>query len=163
MKTFIISDTHFNHEHIIWFAHRPFNNVKEMNETMIKNWNDKVSDKDLVIHLGDFVYGGIKKIKQIKNRLNGTIFLIKGNHDKMYRMKAVGITTVKGRIEVGNLLLTHKPTKPENGLINVHGHIHHWKQKGKINASVEHTNYSPVHIEEYFIKAKEMLGEMKCE
>lgn len=78
---FFVSDTHFSHKHIIKFCNRPFANEKEMDETLIKNWNDKVPPNGLVFHLGDFGWGGYKEWKQIRERLNGEIILIKGNHD----------------------------------------------------------------------------------
>jgi len=162
LNIYIIADTHFNHQNIIWFAHRPFKDVEDMNKTMIKNWNDTVNDDDLIIHLGDFVYGGIKKIKEIKNQLNGIMMLIKGNHDKMYRMRACNINTVKQFIVIKNLFLTHEPAQAPNGFVNVHGHTHTWNSWNGINACVEQTNYKPVNIKEYYIKAKELLGGGEC-
>jgi len=158
LKTYIIADTHFNHRNIIWFANRPFESVEEMNQTMIKNWNDIVKDEDLVIHLGDFVYGGIKKIKAILEQLNGELLLIKGNHDKMYRMRACNINTVKGGLKRDILFLTHEPVTPPAGFVNVHGHTHQWHSTKGINACVEHTDYKPVDINYYYKKAKTYLG-----
>ena len=53
-KIFMIADTHFGDENIIKFEGRPFKSVKEMNQTMIENWNSVVSDEDTVFVLGDF-------------------------------------------------------------------------------------------------------------
>ena len=39
---FFTSDTHFFHEGIIKFCNRPFESVEEMNETLIRNWNETV-------------------------------------------------------------------------------------------------------------------------
>lgn len=52
-----------------------------MDEALIKNWNEKVSSSGLVFHLGDFGWGGYQEYKAIRERLNGKIILIKGNHD----------------------------------------------------------------------------------
>ena len=41
--TFFTSDTHFGHANIIRLCNRPFQNVEEMNEVLIENWNKVVS------------------------------------------------------------------------------------------------------------------------
>ena len=75
------SDTHFNHANILKFTNRPFENVTEHDEALIKNWNDRVGVNDTVFHLGDFCFGSSQKIVEIRERLNGNIVLIRGNHD----------------------------------------------------------------------------------
>ena len=76
------SDTHFNHENIIRFCKRPFKDVKEMNEEIIKRWNSIVKPDDIVFHLGDFAWGGSEVWNNVLDRLNGRIVLIMGNHDE---------------------------------------------------------------------------------
>lgn len=78
---FFTSDTHFNHSNIIRFCNRPFHNVEEMNETIIRNWNSVVAPDDIVFHLGNFCLGGAAEWTKILERLNGRIYLILGNHD----------------------------------------------------------------------------------
>lgn len=80
-KTFFTSDTHFYHSNIIWFCNRPFANVEQMNEAMIRNWNSVVGQDDVVFHLGDFCLGGSAEWIMILDRLNGHIHLVLGNHD----------------------------------------------------------------------------------
>lgn len=80
--TFFTSDTHFGHANIIRFCNRPFQNVEEMNEVLIENWNKVVSKDDTVFHLGDFAFGGSSVWNSIIPRLNGHINLIIGNHDR---------------------------------------------------------------------------------
>lgn len=53
-----------------------------MNEVLIENWNNTVSNNDIVFHLGDFCFGNHAFWKYIINRLNGKIHLIIGNHKK---------------------------------------------------------------------------------
>ncbi len=81
-KIFFTSDHHFGHRNIIKFCNRPFENVEEMNQVMIDRWNEKVKPEDEVYHLGDF---GMTKdydlVENIANQLNGTIYLIVGNHE----------------------------------------------------------------------------------
>ena len=42
-NVYFTSDFHFYHTNIIRFDNRPFRNVDEMNETIVGNWNDKIS------------------------------------------------------------------------------------------------------------------------
>ena len=92
MKVFVTADNHFFHKNIIKYCHRPFNSVREMNEYMIKKWNKKVSKDDLVFHLGDFALTrNQKQLEGIRRRLNGTIILIPGNHDRPRRLTKCGI------------------------------------------------------------------------
>lgn len=76
------ADTHFGHKNIIEYAHRPFNSVDEMDEALINNWNNVVMTNDEVYHLGDVALCNTNKLKDILNRLNGKIYLIRGNHEK---------------------------------------------------------------------------------
>lgn len=75
------ADHHFGHENIIKYCDRPFDSVEEMDEKMIKYWNDIVSEEDEVYHLGDFTLGGFKSFGSYVNRLNGKISFIPGGHD----------------------------------------------------------------------------------
>jgi calcineurin-like phosphoesterase family protein len=75
------SDHHFGHKNIIEFSKRPFQDVDEMNEVMIQRWNEKVGKDDIVYHLGDFALMPPTKLRQIRERLNGKIHLITGNHE----------------------------------------------------------------------------------
>jgi len=150
MKIFIISDTHFHHKNIIKYSNRPFKSVEEMNKEMIKRWNNKVGKEDIVIHLGDFALGSEKELKDLKDSLNGTIFLLKGNHDHKI-IRKTGFIIIKGCLEIGNLIFSHNPLRREeipNGFINIHGHIHEKESLNGINFSVEKNNYEPVELEE---------------
>lgn len=51
---YYISDMHLGHKNVLKFDSRPFESVEEMNETLIANWNVKVTDEDDVWILGDF-------------------------------------------------------------------------------------------------------------
>jgi calcineurin-like phosphoesterase family protein len=75
------SDTHFGHTNIIKHCNRPFNSVEEMDEQLIRYWNECVKPGDFVYHLGDFALVSREKTLEIFNRLNGIIHFIKGNHD----------------------------------------------------------------------------------
>lgn len=78
------SDLHFFHENIIKFCGRPYYSIEDMNESLIKNWNDTVGKDDKVFVLGDFVLRrGKTETTKIINQLNGDIYLVPGNHDKV--------------------------------------------------------------------------------
>lgn len=79
---YFTSDNHFCHDNIIRFCDRPFESVDHMNEVMIEKWNEKINPTDEVYHLGDFgLAKNSEKLGNILERLNGTIYLIAGNHE----------------------------------------------------------------------------------
>jgi len=85
VKTFFVSDTHFYHSNIIKYCLRPFADAHEMNEVLIANWNNAVSQDDVVYHLGDFAFGDALGVDRVMRRLNFKHFhFIKGNHDKPF-------------------------------------------------------------------------------
>ncbi len=57
LNIFIVSDTHFSHRGIVQFLRadgqkeRPWNNIEEMDEALVKNWNSVVRPKDKIYHL----------------------------------------------------------------------------------------------------------------
>jgi len=80
---FVTSDTHFGHARIIELANRPFRDASEMDEELVRRWNDTVDPGDVVLHLGDVALGPIATSLQITERLNGRRLLIPGNHDRV--------------------------------------------------------------------------------
>lgn len=80
MRTWLTSDLHFWHFNVIKYCDRPFKDVTEMNEMLIKSWNENVNPGDRVICLGDFSLAA-RAVETIVPRLNGDIELILGNHD----------------------------------------------------------------------------------
>jgi calcineurin-like phosphoesterase family protein len=79
------SDLHFFHKNVIGFCNRPWTSVEEMNEGLIKNWNDRVRKTEQVYVLGDFLFGGSSRLREIVPRLNGQKTLVRGNHDATAR------------------------------------------------------------------------------
>lgn len=80
---FFIADLHFCHESIIKMSHRPFANITEMHETMIRRWNRVVRPKDEVFIVGDFLYKeSVQEANELLRRLKGRKYLIRGNHEK---------------------------------------------------------------------------------
>jgi calcineurin-like phosphoesterase family protein len=160
---FVISDTHFNHANILKFARSEFTSVEQMNETIIENWNKTVGPDDLVYHLGDFSFTSSNNIKLFASRLNGRKRLILGNHDyepKMYYPYFQKISSWRqfGRDMFSkSVFLCHYPLhhsaydyRIENEGIMIHGHLHRSLTglDNYVNVCVEHTNYTPVSIED---------------
>lgn len=162
----VISDTHFNHENIIKYCDRPFDNVHHMNETIVENWNAVVKPEDIVYHCGDVYFSKKADSTNILGRLNGRKRLILGNHDdgkdKLLLNTFQKILAWRMFPEFG-LLLSHFPVhqgsmrghKAGVDLVNVHGHTHQnlvllensRPDRRYKNVSVEQTGYVPVNIE----------------
>jgi len=132
---YIISDTHFNHKNIIEYENRPFNSIEEMNNAMIKNWNNIVTDDDIVIHLGDVGLGKESDLKWIVPTLKGHKILVRGNHDtksiKFYL--ECGFKEVKSsfimNFEGQDILFSHRPEGRTGDThdhydLHMYGHVH---------------------------------------
>jgi calcineurin-like phosphoesterase family protein len=85
MERWFTADPHFWHPAMLTLLERkrPYKSVEDMNEDLIRRWNDVVKRNDIVYVLGDFAVkmpeGGAEKIFR---QLNGDKFLIIGNHDQ---------------------------------------------------------------------------------
>lgn len=84
-QVFFTSDIHFGHANIIKFCERPFDNAREMNDEIVRRWNEKVMSGDDVFILGDVGLMRTKDLCTILDRLNGNLHLIAGNHDRKHR------------------------------------------------------------------------------
>jgi len=131
---FLISDTHFGHAGVCHFTHpddpevklRPWDNADEMDEEMIRRWNDRVRPNDKVYHLGDVVIN--RKALKTLARLNGDKVLIRGNHDIFrddeYREY---FRELRAYHVMNGMILSHIPVH-EASLgrfgTNIHGHLH---------------------------------------
>lgn len=167
---YFCSDLHFFHKNIILYSKRPFSTVKEMNETLVENWNKNVNPNDTIYHLGDFSFGSYEETKNIlaKGNLNGKINLIIGNHDqqiKKHRQELIDSGLVESIEEYKELkynnhffVLFHYPiaswNKKHHGAIHIHGHCHgSYRAAGKIiDVGVDDKRiteeYRPISIEE---------------
>lgn len=79
---YFVSDTHFDHSNIVRYCDRPFNSGREMNKQLISKWNKTVSNGDTVLFGGDLsISSNPKRSAELNRKLNGSIILLKGNHD----------------------------------------------------------------------------------
>jgi len=162
----VTSDTHFNHTNIIKYCNRPFSSVEEMNETLVNNWNEVVSQGDTVYHLGDFALGDKLLIPEILRCLNGHINFIMGNHDNLNIMenllqnnylKSVSWEEV---IRVGKktIIMNHFPfgSLPDSlsnrPIIQLYGHVHSTPDipwiglDNQYDVGVDNNNFTPINL-----------------
>lgn len=148
---FFTADTHFFHQKLLYayhFCKRDFFLIEEMHRAIIKQWNQVVTNQDIVYHLGDIAVIAAKRseyqwVLELLKQLNGQIVFLKGNHDtraffKFLSQNNYQLTNQQPKFkfhDVGVLLkrnghqlfLTHYPLmlgKTHNS-VNLHGHIHH--------------------------------------
>jgi calcineurin-like phosphoesterase family protein len=126
-SVFLVSDTHFGHTGVCRFTRndgvtklRPWDNAEEMDEAMVKAWNERVKPTDKVYHLGDVVIN--RKALKTLGRLNGDKVLIRGNHDIFRDDEYREYFRV-----MNEMILSHIPVHTESlgrfG-VNIHGHTH---------------------------------------
>jgi len=159
-----------------------------MQQVLIDNWNSRIKPEDRVYILGDFVFGGPGKIKEITSKLNGVKILVKGNHDpnklrkpqfwEDFGFERVVEPNEEFHFSYGEFLLNHYPYRytadhtpnerfPERRYINrgkwlLHGHSHSPKQnnleRNMIDVGVDANSYFPISLEEI----RELATTKKC-
>ena len=140
---YYIADTHFFHRSLNEkMDQRGFEDIDQMNEYMIDQWNSKVRKNDEVVVLGDFSWGNAKETMDILDELKGRIYLIRGNHDRFLEDKNFDVSRfewIKDYAELTEnkrkVVLSHYPIACYNGQYRrdesgkpktfmLHGHIH---------------------------------------
>jgi len=167
-NTFFTSDPHYGHKNIIKYSNRPFEDVIQMNEALIANFNAVVQPDDTVWMQGDISFMAPDRTERVLKRLNGHKHLIFGNHDKTLRknpellahfesvqeFKEIDIN-VKGKAY--HIVLCHYPlltwNRAHHGSFMLHGHCHgnvnHLNEKtARLDVGVDVHNYFPVSIEQ---------------
>ena len=155
-KVFVTSDTHYGHKNICrgvtaWRLPdgsipidqtRDFETIDEMNDAIINNINSVVGQDDVLIHLGDWSFGGFENIQKFRDRIVcKEIHLILGNHDHHIEnnrgdcqelFSSVNHYT-KLMYKYDTIVLMHYPIDSWDGLnkghIHLHGHCHLPQQK----------------------------------
>lgn len=134
---FFTSDHHFWHTNVIKYCGRPFTSIEQMNETLIKNWNDVVGPDDEVYCLGDFSMA-FRPVEAYTHRLNGKKFLVPGNHDfcHSYHKKSRNLENRKKWIKKyednGWIVLPEQTTLEIPGVatVNMCHHPYTWANSG---------------------------------
>jgi calcineurin-like phosphoesterase family protein len=174
-KLFFTSDTHFCHTNIIKYCNRPFNNVEDMNKAIIDNWNQVVPEDGIVFHLGDFALNAsTKSVQHILHSLNGTKYLLIGNHEKaalskeflrnlwegIYDIAEIYVKDEEISYKEQHIMMCHYPMISWNashrGSWQLFGHVHGGlSNKGVINhaptqldVGVDCHDYKPISYQE---------------
>lgn len=158
---YLIADTHLKEEDIIQYERRPFDDANDMDNTIIYNWNHTVKPEDTVYVVGDFGANGCEA--EILSKLNGTKYLIKGNHDtqtnEYYRQAGFEEVYDHPIIIDEFWILSHEPIYINESMpyANIFGHVHgnpmyKTYSRNHYCVSVERTGYKPVSFE--YIKEK---------
>ena len=174
-SVFLVSDTHFGHLGVCKFLRndgvtklRPWTDPNEMDEEMVKRWNDRVRPNDKVYHLGDVVIN--RKSLSILGRLNGDKVLIRGNHDIFILSDYTAhFRDIRGYHVMNGMILSHIPLHEESlgrfG-VNLHGHTHANRvllPNGNIDyryhcVCVEQTDFAPILFEDVLKRITEEGG-----
>jgi len=136
-RFYFTSDTHFAHTNIIKYCKRPFKDVTENDEELIRRWNEKVPKDGIVFHLGDVAFGERLYVDNVLRRLNGVIYLVIGNHDwrniiKDHSWRFTDITQqINMKIGKRHIILNHYPMLAFSGAwrgvdatYQLFGHVH---------------------------------------
>lgn len=166
---FYTADLHLGHENIMRLSKRPFSSVKEMDDVLIDNINNKVGVNDDLYIIGDFTYKGgdpVGYLERIKCRKH----LIIGNHDgkllsnrtatNMFVERPRDYSKIKDNDK--DVVLCHYPIAEWDGYFrgtyHIFGHVHNnfgnpWyaymsKLKNCFNAGVDVNDYEPMTLKE---------------
>jgi len=153
-KLWFTSDTHYNHANICsattkWtdpVTCREFKTLEHMNAHLVGNINEMVGQDDILIHLGDWSFGGFEQIELFRNQIVcKNVHIITGNHDHHIENNREGCQSLFLSVNkylnldvkwnVGTPLmgeqrfaLMHFPIASwdnmARGAIHLHGHVH---------------------------------------
>ncbi len=163
MTTWITSDWHLGHKAIIDHCYRPFSNVNEMDDTIIRNYLSVVKEKDIVYLIGDFAWAAFY-FHEVLPILPGQIFFILGNHDEKMRniiRRYVQVIDRLSHVRINGyrVILSHYPLESWYGQrshsYHLHGHLHGNTHRGhfrviprRIDVSVDAWKFKPASFEE---------------
>ena len=150
-KVWITSDTHYSHKNICrgvtnWrmpdgsipeSQTRPYDTIERMNAAIVNNINSCVGQDDILIHLGDWSFGGFENIEEFYNRLIcKNIHLVLGNHDHHIDRNRGDVRKLflsvnwfeQFEYQGETIEMCHYPISSWNSLrkgrIHLHGHCH---------------------------------------
>lgn len=156
---YYISDLHFGHKNLIErMDRRDFPDVEAMNQHMIDQWNSRVRSVDDVVILGDFcISPKPDEVHAILDALNGTKYLIAGNHDRFLVAKSFDRSKFKWienykeiKDNKRKVVLSHYPVFCYNGQYRMndegssstymlYGHVHNTYDEILVNQFIKQT------------------------
>ncbi len=182
---YFTSDLHIGQAKIIQYCKRPFATVEAMNETLIGNWNRRVTGNDTVYVIGDLFFRDSVRAEDYLGRMNGEKRLVIGNNDKEWMWETdlhkyfASVERISEITEGSrNFVLCHYPMMSWNGMdagsYHIYGHIHnnlydsYWPllrtMDNALNAGVDINGFIPVTFEELAInniRHKEASSQMQ--
>jgi len=136
-NVWFFSDPHYSHKNIVagvteWDksrannSTRKFDTIKQMNRTIVDNINEVVMQKDTLICLGDWSFGGIEEIWNFRQQIIcEKIILVLGNHDHHIRDNKV-LPNVHQHRDYEGVLINGKNTNSygdsRDDMFGVHAH-----------------------------------------
>lgn len=180
---FYTSDLHFGHENIIKYCNRPFKSTDQMDDCLIKNWNSRVTPNDTVYIVGDLIYRTKKLPEWYLEQLNGTKYLIRGNHerylDKENFESSRYFADISDYMVISDggkrIVLFHYPICEWYGMnegnLHIFGHIHSANSPtlkimcqldGAYDAGVDLNFYMPVTLDELIINNAQIKKQLEA-
>ncbi|TLP79460.1 metallophosphoesterase [Nesterenkonia sphaerica] len=101
MTTYFTSDQHIGHANIIRYCDRPVSDLDDMDQMLISRWNETVSAEDEVWVLGDYAMKDYARGLSLLPQLNGTKYLVIGNHERCSPTQRDGHLHLPAYLEAG--------------------------------------------------------------
>jgi len=147
-RTFVTADTHFGDAGALAKFDRPFGDVGEMDDALIRGINEVVGPDDLLYHLGDFVgpvseqTSRTRHAIEIRERIEcRNIILVRGNQDPRRKPEFDGLfeavhdlhsfrgwSSADGTVVPDRVVMSHYAIRVwqgrAGGSLHLHGHTH---------------------------------------
>jgi len=187
-SVFLYSDPHFSHAGVCRFMRndgvtklRPWDNPEEMDNELVRRFNERVGPSDKCYFLGDVAIN--RRGLRVLDRINcKDLVLIKGNHD-IFKLEDYTpyFRDIRGYHVMNGLILSHIPVHPESLArfgCSIHGHLHAnrvMKARGVdaktgevlygneidpryFNVSVEQIDFAPILFEDVLRRIRDQGG-----
>lgn len=179
---YVSSDLHLGHNKPFLYEPRGFKSIEEHDEAIVKNWNDTVTDDDVVFILGDLMLNDNEHGMECLRQMKGHKIIVRGNHDTDTRVQ---LYSTLDNVEIAgyatqfryngvSLYLSHyasltsnwdydKPLKAR--VVNLCGHVHtqnkwHDWDKGLIyHVELDAHGNKPKLLDEIIQEIKEKMKE----